>query len=631
MSDLHLLRPEWLWALLPLLLALFFQRRQQALSGQWKNIIAPQLQQYLLKKSAHTSSNNRLYMAGLWLAALLAIVALAGPSWQKQPSAVYASQGGLVIALDLSLSMTAQDLSPSRLQRAKYKVTDILQQTEQDNVALIAYAGDAHVASPLTRDVNTVLNMLPVLSPYIMPTPGSNLVALVKEASALFERGQSSPRRLLLVSDGVEPQDIEAVSHLLKAAQIELAILAVGTEQGAPMVRPDGHFFKDGQGQVILPGLEWDNLQRLSAASDGRITRISHDDSDIDYLVSQRLTQQDFTQQQPSLEFDQWRDSGYWLIVPILLLSLTLFRRGVLFITLLSIMAAPQESWADGPLPNFLLNNDQLAHKQFKDHPQQAAQLFNDPQWKASSLYKAGDYQGALDIWQQQQDAQSLYNAGNALAQLQRLDEAIDNYEQAMTLDPTLQDAKTNKALVEALQKQEQQDGESADEEQAPSDQKSSQQGQNKKPGEAQNQQPSSQPSADDAGQDGEQSASDNSSDDPSQQGAAEEAQNPLAQPQTDAEKQRQQAAQAQIDSTQADDTQSGEEQVGEEQADHAAQGQPQSQLKSTQQLEKEQAMQQWIERIPDDPGGLLRNKFLYQYQNRNPQNSVQNKDRKPW
>ncbi len=266
MSDFHLLRPEWLWALLPLLLTIFFQRRQKALSGQWKNIIAPQLQEFLLKKTEHSSSNNNLFMGGLWLAAILTILALTGPSWQKQPSLVYSSQGGLVIALDLSLSMTSQDLSPSRLQRAKYKITDILKQTEQDNIALIAYAGDAHVASPLTRDAKTILNMLPVLSPYIMPTPGSNLVSLVEEAAALFEQGKSSPRKLLLVTDGVEPQDIQRVSQLLKEAQIELSILAVGTEQGAPIVKPDGHFFKDSQGQVILPVLEWDNLQQLSDA-----------------------------------------------------------------------------------------------------------------------------------------------------------------------------------------------------------------------------------------------------------------------------------------------------------------------------------------------------------------------------
>jgi len=624
MSDFHLLRPEWLWALLPLLLTLIFQRRQKALSGQWKNIIAPQLQAYLLKKTAHSSSNNSLFMGGLWLAAILTIVALSGPSWQKQPSLVYSSQGGLVIALDLSLSMTSQDLSPSRLQRAKYKITDILKQTEQDNIALIAYAGDAHVASPLTRDVKTILNMLPVLSPYIMPTPGSNLVSLVQEASALFEQGKSSPRKLLLVTDGVEPQDIETVSQLLKKAQIELSILAVGTEQGAPIVKPDGHFFKDSQGQVILPVLEWDNLQQLSDASGARITKISNDDSDINYLVTDHSLQKTFEEEKETLEFDQWLDSGYWLILPILLLSLTAFRRGILLIAVVAIMGTPQESWADNELPDFLLNKNQLAHKQFETDPKQAAQLFADQQWKASSLYKAKDYQGALDIWQQYSDAQSLYNAGNALAQLQRLDDAIGNYEQAMELDSKLQDAETNKAIVEALKKQQEQqqkqdaeptDKEQSDQESSDQEQSDQQQSQGDKQSKEQKEQQSSQQSQDDSGQDGEESSGDN----PTKQGQQKDAQNPKAQQQTDEEKQKQQAAEAQ--QAKQDDEQAEDEEPGSAQA----------MAKSTQQLEKEQAMQQWIERIPDDPGGLLRNKFLYQYNKRNQQNSNQNGDRKPW
>jgi len=625
MSDFHLLRPEWLWALLPLLLTLIFQRRQKALSGQWKNIIAPQLQEYLLKKTAHSSRNNSLFVGGLWIAAILTIVALTGPSWQKQPSLVYSSQGGLVIALDLSLSMTSQDLSPSRLQRAKYKITDILKQTGQDNIALIAYAGDAHVASPLTRDIKTILNMLPVLSPYIMPTPGSNLVSLVREASALFDQGKSSPRKLLLVTDGVEPQDIQEVSQLLKKAKIELSILAVGTEQGAPIMKPDGHFFKDSQGQVILPVLEWDNLQQLSDATQARITKISNDDSDINYLISNHSLQQSFEQEQKSLEFDQWLDSGYWLILPILLLSLTLFRRGILLVAVVAILSAPQESWADNTLPDFLLNKDQQAHKQFEIDPNQAAQLFENQQWKASSLYKAKDYQGALDIWQQYNDAQSLYNAGNALAQLQRLDDAIGNYEQAMELNSKLQDAKTNKAIVEALKKQQEQqqkqEGEPGDKEQSDqesSDQKSSDQEsseQEKSQQSQDEQQQSSQQSQDESGQDGEDSSSDN----PTEQGEQKEAQNPMAQQQTDEEKQKQQEAQAQ------------QAKQDGEQAENDEQSSAQAMVKSTQQLEKEQAMQQWIERIPDDPGGLLRNKFLYQYKNRNQQNNNQNGDRKPW
>ncbi len=625
MSDFHLLRPEWLLAFVPLLLTLIFQRRHKALSGQWKNIIAPQLQQYLLKKTANASSNNSLFIGALWVAAVLAILALSGPSWQKQPSQVYSSQSGLIIALDLSLSMTSQDLSPSRLQRAKYKITDILKQPQHDNIALIAYAGDAHVASPLTKDVKTILNMLPVLSPYIMPTPGSNLVSLVNEAIDLFEQGKSKPRKLLLITDGVEQQDIDVIAPRLKKAKIQLAILAVGTAQGAPIVKPDGHFFKDANGQVIMPTLEWDNLQQLSQATDARLTKISSTDNDIDYLIGSNSLESDFEQQEKTVEFDQWLDSGYWLILPLLILSLTLFRRGMLLVALVAIFNAPQPSWAENNLPDVLLNSNQLAQKQFKKDPKLAAQLFNDPQWKASSLYEAGDYQGALDIWQQYDDAQSQYNAANALARLSKFDDAIEKYDESLLQNPDLTDARENKALVTALKKQqEKQDGENGEKgedgekgEKGEDGEKSEQGSQDGEKEEGKNQQKSAsdKESQDESGQDGEESESSNPTDSQEQK----ESQNPLSQEQTEEEKEKQQAAQAK--KSEQDSEQPTED-------GKAVQQEP---VKTTQQLEKEQAMQQWIERIPDDPGGLLRNKFLYQYKNRNPENNNKNGDRKPW
>ncbi|MEH6344050.1 MAG: VWA domain-containing protein [Bermanella sp.] len=614
MSDFHLLRPEWLLALIPLLALIIYRKRKQALSGQWKNIIAPQLQPYVLKQQ-ETKPQEHWIQAALWLSAFIGILAMSGPSWQKQPSLVYNNQAGLVIALDLSLSMTSQDLTPSRLQRAKYKITDILKQQKNKNMALIAYAGDAHTASPLTRDIKTIQSMLPALDPYIMPAQGSNLVHLVEQATALFEQGKSKPRQLLLVTDGVEPQDISAASEALKKADIQLSILAIGTEQGAPIVKPNGQFFKDGQGNVIMPGLEWENLQTLANTTQSRITKIANDDRDINYLIKDNPLKASFEQQKESIEFDQWQDGGYWLILPMLLLSLLAFRKGVIIIALLAIVTQPQESWADDDIPDFLLNNNQIGQKQFDQNPEAAAKTFIDPQWRASSLYKAGDYQGALDIWQASQDAQSLYNQGNALAHLQRTDEAIAAYDKALKISPNLEDAIANKALLEQLK--EQQEQQSEDEQQG--DEQNNEQGDSQdkksKDGEKGDSKDQQEGQKSDSQQDGEQNQESEGTSD--EQG--DESKNPLSEQQTKEEalkeKEAQKARQEQNEGEQSpgDDKLAGTE----------------TQTKSTEQLEKEQAMKQWIERIPDDPGGLLRNKFIYQYNKRN--RNEQNGDRKPW
>ena len=634
MSDFHLLRPEWTLLILPLAILFFFKQVKPLKAGSWQSIISPQLQQHVLFQT-HIKGTGRYLQSGLWLAALLGIFAMSGPSWEKQNTDVYRSQQGLVIGLDLSLSMTSQDVAPSRVQRAKYKIIDVLQAQQGQNIGLIAYAGDAHVVSPLTQDNNTITALLSPLDPYIMPSQGSNLVKLAQETVNLFQQAASSPRTLLLVTDGVENRDIEQAAQLLNQANIQLAILAVGTEQGAPMVQPDGRFFKDSQGQVIMPPLEWSNLQQLANATGAKIERLSSNDRDISNLLSSfALSTQFKKDDDEKMQFDQWLDSGYWLLLPMMLLCLTAFRKGIVLSVALLVMWQPNDSFAQVSLPDALLNGDQQGERYFTQDPAKAAEHFNDPKWKASSLYKAGDYQGALDIWQQFNDAQSLYNQGNALAQLQQFEQAIKAYDQALSQNPDLEDAKANKALIEQLLKHQQenpqqnqdssdsqenaskQDGESSD-----SQQNQSQDGQNQD-GQKQDSQK----------QDGKDAQSSESQDTGSQEQDGSSAnkqnnsENPLEQAQTDAEKQREAEMEKrkQEMAKQRSDQEKSEEDLQDESQDF------QAQPKSQEDLEQEQAMKQWIQRIPDDPGGLLRNKFLYQYQQRQG-NTEQDGERKPW
>jgi len=617
MSDFHLLRPEYLLLLIPLVLLVWFFKRQSALSGQWKNIIAPQLQAYVLKQQPQRQSRNWEFPVML-MAAVLGILALSGPSWQKQASPVYNSQAGLIIALDLSLSMTAQDVSPTRLQRAKFKVTDILQQQADKNLALIAFAGDAHAVSPLTKDSKTILAMLPALDPYIMPVQGSNFIALAQQAINLFEQGKSNPKQLLIISDGIEKQDINEASALLKQSDIELSVLAIGTKEGAPLVKPDGHFFKDASGQVIMPPLEWNNLQDFANQSGARIHKLSSSDQDINYLLAGNSLNEDFQETEELAEFDQWLDEGYWLLLPMLILALVGFRKGVFLGLVFCLGLNTEPSWALD-MPDFLLNKDQQAFKQFDKKPQFASELFNDQNWKASSLYKAGDYQGALDLWSQTNDAKSLYNQGNALAKLNKLDDAINAYEKALEKQPDFEDAQFNKELVENMKQEQessdQQDSENSDQEQSDSDQQKQEQ-QNNSPSDKNEDGDNSQNKQQDSQQQNKEQQEPSSAQNGEQN---KDSDNPEQAAQTQEEKQKEQEMQ------QLKQQQAQNEQNKEKNNDEAKTSAPMS----AHDQEKQQAMQQWIERIPDDPGGLLRNKFLYQYKNR-PQDSSA-KERKPW
>ncbi len=631
MSELHLLRPEWLLAFIPFVLFLLLHKRKQTLSGQWKNIIAPQLQPYILKQPEKNTS-QRSYAALFICTGILSILALAGPSWQKQPSLVYHSQAGLIIGLDLSLSMTAQDVAPSRLQRAKFKIRDILKQHKDLNVGLIVYSGDAHMASPLTRDVDTIMALLPALDPYIMPASGSNLVLLAQQAVSLFEQGKSQPRQLLLLTDGVEAQDIKAASALLKKAKIQLSILTIGTQQGAPIVKPDGSFFKGANGQIIMPGLETQSLQKLANASHGRITALTSDDQDFEYLLTSNTLDAQFEQSSEEVEFDQWSDAGYWLMLPLLLLSLGFFRKGLLsVIVLVGLMHAPNESWADeGLMSSWFLNDNQQAMKQFEQDPKAAAQLFNDPNWKASSHYKAGEFQEAADLWQESNNLKNRFNRANALAQLNQFDEAIKAYDDILndtanaTMDQTLlDDTQFNKALLEQLkeqQDQQKQDGDDSKQDGEESDK--NKQDQESKDSDSQD---SEQKNKDGSG---EQSDENKSSEDSQQESDGQESEdkseNPAEQKQSKEDKDAQEKAE------QAREALKNKAQESDENKDQEDSQKAQPIQKTTQQLEQEQSMQQWMERIPDDPGGLLRNKFLYQYKNRK-NNNIKDGDRKAW
>lgn len=626
MSDFHLLRPEWILLILPLAILFFFKQIKPLKAGNWQSVISPKLQQYVLSNTQQKTS-QRFTQVALWLSALLAILALSGPSWQKQSSEVYRSQQGLIIGFDLSLSMTSQDVAPSRVQRAKYKIMDVLKAQRGQNIGLIAYAGDAHVVSPLTQDTNTVKSLLTPLDPYIMPSQGSNLVSLAQETANLFEQAGSSPRTLLLVTDGVETRDIQPAAQILRSAGIRLAILAVGTEQGAPMVQPDGRFFKDSTGQVIMPPLEWDNLQQLASATGAQIKRLSNNDRDITSLLSSFSQREDFKKDEDeNMEFDQWLDSGFWLVLPLLVLCLGAFRKGIILSIAVIVLVQPNDSVAQINLPDVLLNGDQQGEKYFEQNPAKAAEAFNDPKWKASSLYKAGDYQGALDIWQQFDDAQSLYNQGNALAQLQQIDQAIAAYDAALKKQSDFDDAKANKALLEQL-KQNQQNNPQQNQDGSDS-QDSSEQNQDSGESSDQNSEQQNQSQNSDS-QDGQSQDSQSSDSNESQQNAQQsdgdtQSENPLEQAQTEEEKQRQEEMDA-LKEQMAQHTQ--DEKNSENEGEQT--GLP-SQPKSQADLEQEQAMQQWIQRIPDDPGGLLRNKFLYQYQQRQG-NTEQNGERKPW
>ncbi|VAX07076.1 Aerotolerance protein BatB / Aerotolerance protein BatC [hydrothermal vent metagenome] len=587
----HFLRPLWLLAFLPLLVLAFSLWRRRSNGGIWKKIIDPRLLPYVLTEA----SSSKRHPLAFWLVTLstaLLIIAQAGPVWEKRPQPLFKQQSALVVALDLSRSMDATDLRPSRLARARFKLNDILDQRQEGQTALLVWAATAFTVTPLTDDVKTIRALLPSLSTEMMPEQGSRADRAIEKAISLLKNANQLRGDILLITDGA---DSHAANAARKAHEqgYRISVLAVGTAEGAPIPLPAGDFLKDRNGAIVIPKLNRPHLQQLAQQGGGRFSSFTTDDRDTSYLLAPiNEVQFDQAGKESQLKTDTWYEQGPWLVLLVLPLAALLFRRGEIFLLLLFLLPAIPQPAQAFEWPALWLNQDQQAEKLLQNNqPEAAAKKFNDLQWKAAAEYRAGRYQQTIENLQDIDTADSWYNRGNALAKSGRLQEAQQAYAQALKKDPQHEDAKYNKKLIEDAQKQQQQQDQK-------SDSKSDQQKKKKQ---------NSQSDSDDSQQSEQQQDSTDSQQNKNAEQTSEKNKDMKEQDNT------QQAKQAEEEQSSDKENKAEENQTTTE---DAAKKSMKPEQKDEQPLTEEQrATQQWLRRIPDDPGGLLRRKFRYQYQ----------------
>lgn len=593
LSDLHLMRPEWLWGLLPGLLLIVLLWRQRGRRGSWNEIIAPDLLPFLIGDQQGTRAPNLL--PAILIAWVLACLAAAGPSWQKLPQPVIQKQDALVLVLDLSLSMKAADLQPSRMDRARQKLLDLLAARREGQTGLIAFAGDAHVVTPLTDDNPTIANLLPALHPDMMPLAGSDAAGAITLAKGLLHSAGVRNGRILLVTDGVAESQHREIADTLSGTGIEMSILAVGTDAGAPIPLPRGGFLKDKSGTIVIPRLDAASLQQLSSMVGGRYRSLQIDDSDLDYLLKEITLPRDSETLTLDRTADAWEDQGYWLVLLLLPIVLAMFRRGWLLTLMpfLLFIGQPQPAQAQ-TWDNLWLTPDQQGQRALQaGDTEQAAQLFENRDWAGTAAYRGEDYEAAVEHFSEPSDTDDWYNRGNALARVGNIDDAIAAYKESLAMDPGRTDAEENLALLEQLkdqQQQQQQDNEQQDQDQ---DQQ-------------QDQQDQQDPSAEDQQQPQDQEQQDQQSGDKPQDNQSnpdEQQQDPEAGEQ---EEQEEEPASPEEQEQSQEQTDEGEQQEVPAQAEPSPEDQ-----------ERDQAMEQWLRRVPDDPSGLLREKFRYESQQR--------------
>ena len=579
LAEFHWLRPEWLFGLPVLVVLAVMLARGKLGAGNWAAVIDPELMPYVLSRDPGRGTDYRWWL--MILGGVIALVALAGPAWQRIEQPVYRAEQAIVVALDLSRSMDAQDVAPSRLRRAKLKILDMLERRESGQSALVVYSANAFTVTPLTTDTDTIAALVNSLSTDIMPSRGSFPEVAISKGRALLDQANAGFGEVLLVTDGGSSPAAETAARELKAAGYTLSILGVGTTEGAPIPRVTGGFVTDNRGKIAVPRLEERGLRNLSGIGGGRYSRITADDRDLDILLSGEVTGVGAALGDDAMATDQWREEGPWLLLLLLPLAALAFRRGWVLVAIIFIVPLPQPAYAASWV-DLWQNKDQQALKALESgDASEAAALFENPDWQAVADYRAGDYAGSAKVFAENSDTRNLYNLANAMAFQGELDSAIDSYEQVLEIEPDHEDAAYNLELVKNLKNEQEQ------EQQSQGDQESEE----------------------NPGGEGEQSDSENQEGEDGQEGES----------QSDSEPQE-------------GDSERGDEEMTEEDmkalqeelqraAEEAESGEDPQQMSDEElaelreQQEQEQAMEQWLRRIPDDPGGLLRRKFRHQYQ----------------
>lgn len=455
LAQLHWREPLWLllmaapWLMPPL-------RRPPAPADRLRRFADPPLLQWLLIGAAQRPL--RAYaLAAAWM---LAALAAAGPYWLPENAAQGEQHGAdVVVMIDISPSMAAADVAPTRLERVKRELRDLSALLGSDRLGLVAFSANAYPVLPLTTDHEAFLRFVDLLDPSLTERPGSNLARALEVAAGLLRNSAKGSRALVLLSDGeFHDRDGLETARRLVADELPLFVVGVGTAGGAPVPAGDGHFLRY-RDQAVVSRLDRAALASIAAAAHGDYFDLRDDDGEWRALLA-ALRSRTRAAAHASVQPPSAIALYPWLLAA----SLTLFlwsglrrREGLaLWLLPLLMMAPPSPAeaapWSEQRAYDALQRGDyeqaQRLYGRLDDYDGQLG--------LGVAAYRRGDWQAALSAFEHAaaraaddgQRARALYNTGNALAQLHRFEAASRHYREALRLQPDLAKAALNLSLV---------------------------------------------------------------------------------------------------------------------------------------------------------------------------------------
>lgn len=452
LSALHLLRPAWLLLMVPGLALPLVWRHQHDLQRQLRGNIAAHLLPHLVVKGHDRQRLRPVHLAAALL--VLGAVAMAGPTWEQDRPGFVDNRAVLLLAFDLSPSMDASDIAPSRLEAAKQQMVNLIQRRPGARTGLLAYAGSAHLVLPPTDDPALLNTFIQALGTELIARPGKNVLALLAQARQLTE-AEHSPATLVLITDGADSSQLDALPKALGDTPLQVLILAVGSTDGGIIRGADGQPRTDANGRPLLGAFDKPGLERLAKALDAPVGSLALDDSNLAWIEGH--ARQHFEAANAPGQPLYWKDAGYWLCWPLLVLAFLAVRKGwsLNWVAglLLALGLAPLNAHA-GSLADAFMTPDQQGRWAFDHgHYPAAAAHFSDPYWKGIAAYRAVDYDLALASFARLNTAEAWFYLGNIYTRRYRFGAAIAAYQQALKLRPGFPQAEANLALALALQK----------------------------------------------------------------------------------------------------------------------------------------------------------------------------------
>ena len=577
-TEFHFLRAGWILLIPISILLIFFFKRRMLTIGNWEKLIDKRLLPYVMSRSQLSDNQYKWWLISL--ISVLSIIALAGPTWERIEQPSFRTDQSLVIALDLSRSMNAQDITPNRLTRAKLKILDILERRQGAQVALIVYSANAFTVTPLTSDTDTIIALINSIDTSIMPSRGSYPALAIDKGLQLLNQASVSNGEIILVTDGGITSDSFSSAQKLRDEGYRLSALGIGSMNGAPIPKETGGFITDSTGQITISRLEVDDLKDLVEIGGGSYTSITSNDQDIDTLLLEVYSA--VRESDDSVTTDQWKEFGPWLLLIVVPFGSLLFRKGWIFVFLLTIMPIDNSVYALDWNDLWKTRDQQAKEAMESGDYDKAIELFEDSEWLAAAHYKAGNYRQSANGYNNNSDIDHLYNHANSLAKIGQFEEAIENYEKVIAEEPNAEDALYNLNLLKDLLSENQSSEENNDDGQSSEEASTGEQSQQQNGDESEQ--------SDNEGNSKTGDSGDESDANPNQKLSNEEDIEAI-------EKELERAAEenSNQESQQEDNNESG--------------------IEGRMAQEQQQAMEQWLRRIPDDPGGLLRRKFRYQYQ----------------